>query len=107
MLLDAKNQMVYLMDFVQDFERQKNADMIQEPIADDHKPLDALLASTVEAMCLKHDIPLPLWIYKIKPLKEPYFVSGIENLKAITLVESPIAFRKRNVFVLKNFLDRV
>jgi hypothetical protein len=32
---------------------------------------------------------------------------GIENLKAITLVESPLRFRIRKIFVLDNFLRRV
>jgi hypothetical protein len=33
-------------------------------------------------------------------------VSGVENLKAMALVESPAWFRRRNVFVLGNFLNR-
>ena len=34
-------------------------------------------------------------------------VPGYENLKASALVESPVPFRSRNVFVFANFLDRV
>ncbi|NCO37375.1 MAG: hypothetical protein COZ06_23865 [Armatimonadetes bacterium CG_4_10_14_3_um_filter_66_18] len=48
-----------------------------------------------------HGIPLLL-----PPLPEPWFVSGIENLKATALVESPTHFRKRRIFVLGNFLER-
>jgi hypothetical protein len=31
----------------------------------------------------------------------------MENLKAIALVESPLRFRIRKIFVLENFLNRV
>jgi hypothetical protein len=31
----------------------------------------------------------------------------VESLKATALVESPAPFRKRNIFVLGNFLSRV
>jgi hypothetical protein len=33
-------------------------------------------------------------------------VAGRESLKAMALVESPVWFRRRNIFVLGNFLDR-
>ena len=107
MLNDKSNQMVYLMDFVQDFLREKNYQMIQQPIHRSHPPLDALIASTVEALCINENIDQPEWVSKIPSVKEPYFVSGVESLKAIALVESPLSFRRRNVFVLENFLTRV
>jgi hypothetical protein len=40
-------------------------------------------------------------------LEEPWFVTGIENLKAMAIVESPVFFRRRLIFVLENFLSRV
>lgn len=107
MLADRENQMVYLMDFVQDFRRQPDAKALEEPFPQTNEQLDALLASTAEALCAEAKLAPPSWIREVKPTKFPYFVSGIENLKAIALVESPVWFRKRNVFVLKNFLDRV
>jgi hypothetical protein len=42
----------------------------------------------------------------VEALDSPWFVAGIENLKASALVESPVRFRKRNIFVLANFLER-
>jgi hypothetical protein len=39
-------------------------------------------------------------------LPAPWFVAGVENLKASALVESPVQFRRNNVFVLGNFLAR-
>lgn len=37
----------------------------------------------------------------------PWFVSGMENLKAIASAESPLSFRWRKIFVMEIFLSRV
>lgn len=42
-----------------------------------------------------------------EPIQPPWFVAGMENLKAIALAESPLRFRLRKIFVLENFLSRV
>ena len=66
----------------------------------------ALLASTVEMLCAERRMPVPWWCGGAGILPAPWFVSGVENLKALALVESPAHFRKRNIFVLANFLAR-
>jgi hypothetical protein len=108
---DPKNKMVYIMDFVQDFRREPSAAAIAKILPTTPEE-SALLAAVVETLCIETrdtatSIPLPEWVRRSEPLKTPYFVSGIENLKAIALVESPVPFRRRNVFVLSNFLVRV
>jgi hypothetical protein len=104
---DPKNSMVCLMDFVDDFRYYKDLSAISEPFELTNRRLDALLASTVEYLCDELRIKPPEWIQKIPACKDPWFVSGIENLKAITIVESPLHFRIRKIFVLENFLTRV
>ncbi|MBI4366802.1 MAG: helix-turn-helix transcriptional regulator [Deltaproteobacteria bacterium] len=69
--------------------------------------IQALLASTVEALCAERAIASPAWTAAVAPLDRPWFVAGVENLKATAVAESPIYFRRRNIFVLGNFLDRV
>ncbi len=122
---DAKNGLIYLMDFVDDFRYYKNPDVLREPFSLNRRD-DAcggndpggrddagggntgrLLASVAEYLCDEMDIPCPEWIRNIPACKDPWFVSGIENLKAISLVESPLQFRIRKIFVLENFLSRV
>ena len=105
-LADPKHQMVYIMDFVDDFRKAKDPALAEDFIPDG-TPLDALLASIVEALCLEMNLEPPDVVFNVPPLKSPYFVSGIESLKAITIVESPVTFKRRNIFVLKNFLERV
>ena len=39
--------------------------------------------------------------------RQGFIVGEIERLKAISIVESPVRFRIRKIFVLENFLSRV
>ena len=52
-------------------------------------------------------IEVPEWIEQVPAVKDPWFVAGLNNLKAIAIVESPLAFRYRKIFVMENFLFRI
>jgi hypothetical protein len=80
---------------------------VQAPPAEETPPkIEALLASVVETLCEETEASAPLWCRAVPSLREPWFPSGTENLKALALRESPIHFRKRSIFVLGNFLSR-
>ena len=96
-----------LMDFVDDFRRTREPGLISEPFELQDEHIDAILASTIEYLCDEMNIEIPDWIWNVPSCKDPWFVSGIENLKAITIAESPAYFRRRKIFVLRNFLSRV
>lgn len=68
---------------------------------------DAYLAATAEHLCLSNHVQPPLWTEKHGPgLSTPYFAGGLETLKALLLVESPLAFRRRNIFISRDALFR-
>ncbi|HEY0081068.1 MAG TPA: hypothetical protein VGB73_20860 [Pyrinomonadaceae bacterium] len=98
---------VHLMNFVDDFRYYKDARAIDEPFATGEPQMDALLASTAEALCDEMGLAPPRWLSEIPACGEPFFVGGLESLKAISIVESPLRFRMRKIFVLENFLSRV
>lgn len=104
---DPEHWRIYLMDFVDDFRYHKDKRSVAEPFTLAGDKMDALLASTAEALCDEIGIEVPEWLSQVPACDEPYFVSGFENLKAISIVESPLRFRIRKVFVLENFLSRV
>jgi hypothetical protein len=104
---DPRNWCVHLMDFVDDFRRCKDPHALEEPLALSDQRLDALLASTAEALCDEAGITPPAWLARVPECERPYFVGELENLKAISIVESPLRFRLRKIFVLENFLSRV
>ena len=96
-----------LFDFVDAFRRRPSPELLAEPPVDLHSDrLNALVAGTVEALCVEAELPAPAWCQAVPPLSEPWFVAGVENLKASALAEAAVPFRKRNVFVLGNFLHR-
>ncbi len=98
---------IALMDFVDDFRYHKNAAAIAEPFVFGDDRIDAVLASTAESLCDELNIPVPAWLDGVSACREPYFVAGLENLKAAAIVQSPLRFRIRKIFVLENFLTRV
>lgn len=104
---DSSNWVVVLMDFVDDFRYYKDPSAITQPFELSSERYDALLAATAHYLCDELHLETPRWILEIPACKEPWFVSGMESLKAITLMESPLPFRLRKIFVLENFLQRV
>lgn len=81
--------------------------MLSQSIVPDNEKFDALLASTIEFLCNEVHVTLPAWVDNIPACRDPWFVAGVDNCKAIAIVESPIWFRRRKIFVFENFLDRV
>ncbi len=106
-LSDFPNWAIYLMDFVDDFRYYKHPQAVATGIEPGNERIDALLAATVHYLCDELGLEPPNWVYEVPPCKDPWFVSGMESLKAIALVESPLQFRIRKIFVLENFLSRV
>lgn len=103
---DPENWEIPLMNFVDNFRRYRDPGSIKTPPKPINEKLDALIASTVEYLCNEREMKVPQWVQKVPSCRKPWFVSGLENLKAITLVESPLEFRIRKIFVLENFLSR-
>lgn len=98
---------VPLFDFVDAFRRSPDASQVERaPSIRSDPRLLALLAAVVETLCSEGGLSAPWWCAGIRPLTQPWFIAGLENLKASALVESPAAFRRRGVFVMSGFLDR-
>ena len=106
-LRDPDHWQIPFMDFVDEFRREKSPAQIELGFIPTHERFDALLASTVEYLCHEQHIKIPAWVAAIPACRKPWFVAGIESIKAIALVESPVEFRIRKIFVLENFLTRI
>ena len=111
-----KNEMLQEMDghwevpfrqFVDDFRRERDLSAIAAPSPGGNPKVDALMASTIEYLCHEQGLLNPVWTWDVPALEQPWFISGLESLKAISIVESPVQFRRRLIFVLKNVLERV
>jgi hypothetical protein len=103
---DPDHWALYLMDFVDDFRHYKDLSALATPFSRMDDRWAALLASTAEQLCRELMIDPPSWLESVPACRDPWFVAGLENLKAIALAESPAPFRLRKIFVTERFLDR-
>lgn len=68
---------------------------------------DAYLAATAEYLACMYSFPVPAWVATDqRKLHRPWFASPLASLRAVLLLESPAAFRSRNLFVSENALTR-
>lgn len=98
---------IHLMNMVDEF--RSSLDMrilLLPPPQEIDVRLKSLIASVASYLCEEAMVAPPTWTQKSYYLSEPWFISEIEGLKAFALLESPLQFRKNNIFVLNNFLQR-
>lgn len=98
---------IHFMELVDEFRRDLDPSLLLLPPP--HalpRDLRALLAGIVLELAREAGMMPPGWATKRCVLPKPWFVSGIQSLKASALVESPLAFRRNNIFVNENFLAR-
>ncbi len=99
---------IHLMDFVDNFRRRYDPRLlVLPPVETLDARIKALITSTVLFLCTEVGADFPSWAYRDHFLSKPWFVSGMESLKASAILESPWQYRKNNIFVLSNFLARV
>jgi len=68
---------------------------------------DAYIAATAEELARRFSLPQPGWtVGEERQLHRPWFASPLAALRAVLLLESPPAFRARNLFVSDNALSR-
>jgi hypothetical protein len=68
---------------------------------------DAYLAAVAESLVSEHGLAMPSWAWaEDRKLRRPGFALPWDGMRAILLVESPAAFRSRNLFVSANALSR-
>jgi len=69
--------------------------------------LQNLIAAMVEHAAAQEGAPPPAWACEIMPLESPWFATNLKKLRAHLLRVSPVAFRRRNLFVDSTVGDRV
>lgn len=105
-----------LMQLLDDYRRAQRKDgttaaaelFTEEPPPTGDVRVDAALAGLAEHLARHDDWLPPLWSFGQDRYANPWwFVSGVTSWHAAALVESPLAFRKRGVFLTASGLDRV
>ena len=95
----------FLREFLDEFyvegaAERRAAMLMDEPPMSGEDRADAYYAAVAEHLALKYRLPVPPWTANPRRfLDRPFFPAGLESLKATLLMESPIAFRRRMIFV--------
>jgi transcriptional regulator with XRE-family HTH domain len=98
---------IHFFDFVDELNRSKDRRLLLlPPIKGCDPKLNALFAATVLELCHLNRWKEPVWAINAPALAEPWFVAGSPALMASALLESPLRFKTKNVYVLENFLKR-
>jgi hypothetical protein len=111
-LSDDHGNRRYVLAELNDFLSALTPVGFQRAVADPFiTPLEPYLANYVAAMvetaAHMKGVPPPAWTLTIPSLSEPRFGSPLENLRLHLLVNSPPAFRRRNIFIDSSIGDRV
>ena len=69
--------------------------------------LQNYVAAMTEQAAKQKGIEPPAWTRTISPLEEPYFAGQLVGLRPHLLRASPVAFKRRNLFVDSSVGDRV
>jgi uncharacterized protein (DUF1778 family) len=57
------------------------------------------VAAMVEQACARAGVAPPSWAARVPPLADPYFATPLRSLRLHLLAASPVAFRRRNIFI--------
>jgi hypothetical protein len=105
-----------LMQLLDDYRRVQRRDgseaagrlFEEEPPHTGDVRVDAAFAGLAEHLARHDGWTPPLWAFEESRYAVPWwFVSGVRAWHATALVESPLAFRKRGVFLTASALERV
>ena len=69
--------------------------------------LQNYVTAMLEQVSVLRGVPPPHWAHTIPPLNEPYFATSLRSLRLHLIRASPVAFKRRNLFVDATIGDRV
>lgn len=111
---DSQAFWLWLRDFLDGFYTSPQpAALAQEPLRlretlPEGNRLDAYLAAVAEHLATTFRLRIPAWTQDpSRILRQPYFALNTHEGRMFLIVDSPIAFRARNIFVSADALSRI
>ena len=110
---DAEKFSFHIRDFLDEFYADPRSErLVDEPpargeILSDNGLADAYVAAIAEHLSRLFGFPAPAWTASpTRILKHPWFAMESHGGRMLLLIESPPAFRERNIFVSAEALSR-
>jgi hypothetical protein len=97
-----------IIGFVDDFRRNPSLDKLIERNHYTNETANAFYAGVVEKLADEQNMTVPEWVFQEKYyLPEPVFLGGLKGeYRIYIMLETPLAFKIRNIFVGENILYR-
>jgi hypothetical protein len=86
---------------------REQIELLSAPSIHDPYLANYVAAMVEQAIHLKGGIRPPLWTARVAPLSSPVFAAPWMSLRAHLLLESPVPFRRRNIFIDSSVGGRV
>ncbi len=109
-LASAKDEsfaLAELSDFLENLDKQNFSPSLAREPKGITEGTRAYIASMIEHAARQKNALLPPWVSNTKALKEPLFGTELKTLRLGLLLDGPVAFRKRNIFIDSTVGDRV
>ena len=97
-----------IIRFVDDFRRNPSEDKLKEPVEFTNDVASAFYAGVVVELANEQNMAVPQWVFQKKYyLSEPAFLTELRGeYKIFVALETPLAFKVRNIFVGADTLFR-
>ncbi len=109
--LASTNSLRYVLADVNDFLANLSLEefdrIVAEPSVTHEHYLANYLAAMVECAAVRLGGVPPPWTRHIQPLDKPVFGTQLKSLRLHLLTQTPLPFRRRNIFVDSSIGDRV
>ncbi|MEO7455738.1 MAG: hypothetical protein ABIY52_05705 [Gemmatimonadaceae bacterium] len=97
-----------LSDFLSALTPAEFSDAVREASLVRFPPLlQNMVAAMVELAAAQRSVAPPEWTADVEPLATPWFATPMASLRLYLLQASPVAFKRRNLFVDASVGDRV
>lgn len=101
-------------EFLDAYYASRDAQMLAKQPPSVHLPdlrktqvINAYLSAVAESLAYTDQREPPSWVREKQYfLESPWFATNIPGLRILLLMESPVFFRRRNLFVSRNALSR-
>lgn len=104
---DERTLLAALHDLLEELARAQFESALPCPQVELPPRLMNIVAAMIEQAAQRKAVDPPAWTSHIRPLQEPVFASRLESLRLHLLINAPVAFRRRNLFVDASIGDRV